>query len=87
MLSTGFKLDMNPNTPVTSRSEEQKLQNVDNPDKYTVLYNYRSLNQLKAYYNSIPDKQDYGFLKVYHRCQQACRFPDLLRDGGQSSAL
>jgi peptide/nickel transport system substrate-binding protein len=60
-----FKLDMDPNAPVTSRSEEQKLENVDNPDKYTVLYNYRSLNQLKAYYNSIPDKEDYGFLKVY----------------------
>jgi peptide/nickel transport system substrate-binding protein len=60
-----FKLIMNPDTPVTSRSEQQKLENVDNPDKYTVIYNYRSLNQLKAYYNSIPDKEDYGFLKVY----------------------
>jgi peptide/nickel transport system substrate-binding protein len=60
-----FKLIMDPNAPVVSRSEQQKLENVDNPDKYTVIYNYRSYNQLNAYYNTIPDKEDYGFLKVY----------------------
>jgi peptide/nickel transport system substrate-binding protein len=60
-----FKLIMDPNAPVVSRSEQQKLENVDNPDKYTVIYNYRSFNQLNTYYNSIPDKEDYGFLKVY----------------------
>jgi ABC-type transport system substrate-binding protein len=60
-----YALVMNPNTPVTSRSEFQKVQFVDNPDKYTDIFNYRSYNQLNQYYNSIPDKQDYGFLKVY----------------------
>ena len=50
-----FKLVMNPDAPVVTRSEYQKLENVDNPDKYTVIYNWRSLNQLKAYYNSIPE--------------------------------
>jgi peptide/nickel transport system substrate-binding protein len=60
-----FQLVMNPDTPAVSRSEFQKLQNLDNPDKYTVIYNYRSLNQTKAYYNSLPNKGDYGFLKVY----------------------
>jgi peptide/nickel transport system substrate-binding protein len=60
-----FRLIMHPDAPVVSRAEYQKLQNVDNPDKYTAIYYYRSLNQLKAYYNSIPDKEDYGFLKVY----------------------
>jgi peptide/nickel transport system substrate-binding protein len=60
-----FRLVMNPDSPVVTRAEYQKLQNVDNPDKYTVIYNYRSLNQLKAYYNSIPNKQDYGFLRVF----------------------
>jgi peptide/nickel transport system substrate-binding protein len=60
-----FKLYMDELAPVTSRSELQKLENVDNPDKYTVIYNYRSLNQLNAYYNSIPNKDDYAFLKVY----------------------
>jgi peptide/nickel transport system substrate-binding protein len=60
-----FKLVMDPKAPVTSRAEQQKLENVDNPDKYTVLYNYRSLNQLKDYYNGLPNKADYAFLKVY----------------------
>lgn len=60
-----FGLIMNPDAPIVSRSEYQKLQNVDNPDKYTVIYNYRSLNQLKTYFNSIPNKGDYGFLKVF----------------------
>lgn len=60
-----FRLIMNPDAPVVSRAEYQKLQNVDNPDKYTVIYNYRSLNQLRTYYNSIPDKENYGFLRVY----------------------
>lgn len=60
-----WQLRMNPDAPVVTRSEWQKLQNVDNPDKYTVIYNYRSLNQLKEYYNSIPDKENYAFLKVF----------------------
>lgn len=60
-----FRLIMHPDAPVTSRAEYQKLQNVDNPDKYTVIYSWRSLNQLTEYYNSIPDKENYGFLRVY----------------------
>jgi peptide/nickel transport system substrate-binding protein len=60
-----FQLDMDPDAPVVSRSEQQKLQNVDNPDKYTVIYNWRSLKQLTDYYNTIPDKQNYAFLKVF----------------------
>ena len=60
-----FKLTMNPDAPVLSRSEEQKLENVDNPDKYTVIYNFRSLKQLTAYYNSIPDKENFAFLKTF----------------------
>jgi len=60
-----WQLIMNPDAPVVTRAEWQKLQNVDNPDKYTVIYNYRSLNQLNAYYNTIPDKENYTFLKVF----------------------
>jgi peptide/nickel transport system substrate-binding protein len=56
---------MNPDPPVVIRTENQKLENVDNTDKNTVIYNCSSLNQLTAYYNSIPDKENYGFLKVY----------------------
>jgi peptide/nickel transport system substrate-binding protein len=68
-----FRLVMNPQSPVTSRSTYQKLESVENPDKYTVIYNWRSLNQMTAYYNSVPDKENYGFIKAYI---------DLKRPGG-----
>jgi len=60
-----FRLIMNPQSPVTSRATYQKLENVDNPDKYTVIYNWRSINQMKTFYNSLPNKEDYGFIKAY----------------------
>jgi peptide/nickel transport system substrate-binding protein len=80
-----YKLIMDPNTPVGTRSEQQKLENVDNPDKYTVLYNYRSYRQLTAYYNSIPDKEDYGFLKVFidaHKPANSLIYSEIGGDGG-----
>jgi peptide/nickel transport system substrate-binding protein len=60
-----FRLIMNPDAPVVSRSEYQKLQNVDNPDRYTVLFRYRSSRQVRAYYDSLPDPEDYDFLKPF----------------------
>jgi peptide/nickel transport system substrate-binding protein len=60
-----FKMMMNPDAPVVSRSEYQKLQNVDNPDKYTVIYRYHSVRSVTAYYNSLPDKENYSFLKIF----------------------
>jgi peptide/nickel transport system substrate-binding protein len=64
-----YKLIMDPNAPVVSRQEQQRLQNVDNPDKYTVIYNYRSAKQVREYYNSIPDnkyyKEYYDFLLYF----------------------
>jgi len=68
-----FRLIMNPQSPVTSRATYQKLQNVENPDKYTVIYNWRSLNQMKEFYASLPDPENYGFIKAYI---------DLKRPGG-----
>jgi peptide/nickel transport system substrate-binding protein len=60
-----YKLIMNPDAPVVSRSEYQKLNNVDNPDKYTVIYRYHSYNQVQQFYNSLPDKENYSFLKIF----------------------
>jgi peptide/nickel transport system substrate-binding protein len=60
-----YKLLMNPNAPVVSRYEQQRLQNVDNPDRYTVIYNYRSFKQVSEYYTKIPDKENYPFLKLF----------------------
>jgi hypothetical protein len=58
---------MNPETPVVSRAEYQKLENVDNPDKYTVIYRYRSVKQVTAFYNSLTpgDKPNYGFIEIF----------------------
>jgi peptide/nickel transport system substrate-binding protein len=42
-----------------------KLSSVDNPDKYTVIYNYLSVNQAKAIMaDPKSDKTQYDFLKV-----------------------
>ena len=40
---------MQPNTNAPSRTLQQKIYNVENPDKYTVIYNWYSLNQGKAF--------------------------------------
>ncbi len=60
-----YRLMLAPGATVPNRSEYQKLLNIDNPDKYTIIYNYMSLNQAKVYYNSQPDKENYAFVKSY----------------------
>jgi len=42
---------------------QQKISYVDNPDKYTVVYNWMSLNQAKAAYNG--DKEKFAFLGTF----------------------
>jgi peptide/nickel transport system substrate-binding protein len=70
-----YTLIMHPDAPSVSRSTLQKLENVDNPDKYTAIYNWRSLNQMKAFFNGLTpgDQPNYGFIKAYI---------DLKRPGG-----
>jgi peptide/nickel transport system substrate-binding protein len=62
-----YRLIMNPDAPVVSRSEFQRLQNVDNPDKYTVIYSYRSTRQAAAFLNGLTpgDKKNYSFLQIF----------------------
>jgi peptide/nickel transport system substrate-binding protein len=62
-----WKLIMNPDAPVVSRIEQTKMQNVDNPDKYTVIYNYRSANSAKAFLNALTagDRANYAYLKIF----------------------
>jgi peptide/nickel transport system substrate-binding protein len=62
-----YRLVMDPDTPVVSRAEYQKLENVDNPDKYTVIYRYRSVKQVTAFYNSLTpgDRPNYGFIEIF----------------------
>jgi peptide/nickel transport system substrate-binding protein len=60
-----WKLIMNPDSPVVSRVEYQKMQNVDNPDKYTFIQNYRSSKQAAAFLASVPDPENYSFLDIF----------------------
>jgi peptide/nickel transport system substrate-binding protein len=49
-----------------STSLQKKISFVDNPDKYTVVYNWMSLNQAKAKFNDpATDKVDYAFLDTF----------------------
>ena len=62
-----YKLVMDPDSQVADRAEYEKLQNVDNPDKYTVIYNYRSSRQARTLLNTLPanDKVTYSFLRPF----------------------
>jgi peptide/nickel transport system substrate-binding protein len=45
---------------------QQKISNVENPDKYTVVYNWLSLNEARAKWNNAAtDKTSFGFLKTF----------------------
>ncbi|HEX2053189.1 MAG TPA: peptide ABC transporter substrate-binding protein [Actinomycetota bacterium] len=47
-------------------SLQQKVSTVDNPDKYTVVYNWMSLNEARAKYNDPQtDKVTFAFLKTF----------------------
>jgi peptide/nickel transport system substrate-binding protein len=59
------KLILDPNATIQDRSLDEKLYNVDNPDKYTVIYNFMSYNQAKDFYNGTTDKEHFAFLKQF----------------------
>jgi peptide/nickel transport system substrate-binding protein len=62
-----YKLMMDPNSPVVSRAEQQRLQNVDNPDKYTVIYNYKTLPQAREFYDKLSsfEIEYHDFIKIF----------------------
>jgi peptide/nickel transport system substrate-binding protein len=57
-----YKLIMHPNAPVVSREEYQRIQNVDNPDKYTAIFRYRSAWQAREYLQTKLDPEWYSFI-------------------------
>jgi peptide/nickel transport system substrate-binding protein len=61
-----YRLIMNPNSPVVTRTTQEKIASIDNPDKYTVVYNWMSPAQAKAKWNDPKtDKTEYAFLEVF----------------------
>jgi peptide/nickel transport system substrate-binding protein len=65
-----YKYYMTPTTQVITRTLQQKVFNVDNPDKYTVIYNWLSLNQGKQFLASVPNKADYDFINQFVELNQ-----------------
>jgi peptide/nickel transport system substrate-binding protein len=60
-----YKLILDPNATIQDRTLYEKLYNVDNPDKYTVIYNFMSYAQARDFYNGTTDKQHFAFLKDF----------------------
>jgi len=61
-----YKLIMNPDSPVITRDPYERISTLDNPDKYTVIYNWMSANQAKAKWNDPKtDKTEYAFLETF----------------------
>jgi peptide/nickel transport system substrate-binding protein len=60
-----YKLIMNPDTVVDNRAEYEKLQNVDSSDRYTVVYNYRSLSQVRNLWTVVGNREKYSDLRVF----------------------
>ncbi len=70
-----YKLMADPNSTVTDRTIWQKLATVDNPSKYTVIYNWLSYRQAAALLQTAPAGQDYSFLKPYVDTKQPVTDP------------
>ena len=60
-----YRLITHPDFPAPDKSEYERLRSMDNPDKHTVVYNYRSLSEARAYLNSRPNKSDYSYLQAF----------------------
>ncbi|HKP54036.1 MAG TPA: peptide ABC transporter substrate-binding protein [Chloroflexia bacterium] len=62
-----YRLILNPDVEAPNRNEYLRLQNVDNPGKYTIIYNYRSYKQAKALVNNLPaaTQGTYSFLDPF----------------------
>ncbi|HEX9987108.1 MAG TPA: peptide ABC transporter substrate-binding protein [Chloroflexia bacterium] len=61
-----YALIMNPDSPVEDRTLWEKLYYMDNPDKYTALFNYMSLAQARDFYNKPgQDKAHFAFLEQF----------------------
>jgi len=60
-----YKLILDPNATIADRSFMEKLYNVDNPDKYTIIMNYMSYNQVKTFYNNTTDKEHFAYMKQF----------------------
>lgn len=71
-----FKLLTDPNTPVLDRTMWQKIATIDQPDKFTIIYNWMSYKQATEVLQKAPDKRQYAFLQPYIDAKQPVTHPN-----------
>ncbi|MDQ3930635.1 MAG: peptide ABC transporter substrate-binding protein, partial [Chloroflexota bacterium] len=71
-----FKLLTDPNTPVLDRTIWQKIATIDQPDKYTIIYNWLSYKQAADILQRATDKRQYAFLQPYVDAKQPVTHPN-----------
>ncbi|HEX8229403.1 MAG TPA: peptide ABC transporter substrate-binding protein [Chloroflexia bacterium] len=71
-----FKLLTDPNTPVLDRTIWQKIATIDQPDKYTIIYNWLSYKQAADIVQKATDKRQYAFLQPYIDAKQPVTHPN-----------
>lgn len=70
-----FKLLTDPNTPVLDRTIWQKVATIDQPDKFTIIYNWLSYKQAADVLQKAADKRQYAFLQPYIEAKQPVTHP------------
>lgn len=62
-----YNLIMNPNSTIQDRTLYEKVHDVQNPDKYTVVFNFMSVNQAKEFYakQGQTDQEHFAYLKQF----------------------
>ncbi|MDQ3706209.1 MAG: peptide ABC transporter substrate-binding protein [Chloroflexota bacterium] len=71
-----FKLLTDPNTPVLDRTIWQKIATIDQPDKYTIIYNWLSPKQASDLWQKATDKRQYAYLQPYLEAKQPVTHPN-----------
>ncbi|MDQ5825164.1 MAG: peptide ABC transporter substrate-binding protein [Chloroflexota bacterium] len=71
-----FKLLTDPNTPVLDRTIWQKIATIDQPDKYTIIYNWLSHKQASDLWQKATDKRQYAYLQPYIEAKQPVTHPN-----------
>jgi peptide/nickel transport system substrate-binding protein len=59
------KLALDPGSPIADRTLFEEVASINNPDKYTVIFDFMSLAQARDFYNRTQDKEHFGYLKEF----------------------
>lgn len=82
-----FEYSLRPDTNVPSRVTLQKIANADNPDPYTAIFNWMSINQARDFIASIPDPENYTHISDFVDNNKAVVDPGYMLVGNASTGL